>query len=459
MCTINEKPVKDKPPAPPVHLTSGRKKIFVKHIWGEFQKRRWLTFTFFASLFYLIPWLKIDGKNIVLFDIPARKFHIFSITLWPQEVYLLTLFLITSAVALFFSTAIVGRVWCGYMCPQTVFTSVFIEIERLIMGDSTKQKRYAKQGWNKEKIIRLSIRNLFWGLIALVTGFTFLSYFVPNTEIINQIMTGQLSGWSFFWFLFISGFAFFDFGFFREQFCFIPCPYGRFQGALQDPNSLVVTYDKVQGEQGKNGQKPACIDCNFCVAVCPTGIDIRHGAQFECISCARCIDACAVVQIKQKRSPDLIRYASENELNGKPTKIIRPRVILYSFIIFSLLGYIGYQLINRSGFGFQVIKDRTMVYQQLADGRVSNVYTLKLMNMSNEDQMYMLQLNDLNAELIATEVPLQVKSGEVHDTSISLIADPYKMKDKVNKFSFTIKRVDPTGINKEATQSSTFVIP
>lgn len=459
MCTINEKPVKEKPPTPSVNLTAGRKKIFVKHIWGEFQKRRWLTFTFFATLFYTIPWIKIDGKNIVLFDIPARKFHIFSITLWPQEVYLLTLFLITSAVALFFSTAVVGRVWCGYMCPQTVFTSVFIEIERLIMGDSTRQKRYAKQGWNKEKIIRLSIRNLFWGLIALVTGFTFLSYFVPNTEIINQIITGQLSGWAFFWFLFISGFAFFDFGFFREQFCFIPCPYGRFQGALQDPNSLVVTYDKVQGEQGKNGQKPACIDCNFCVAVCPTGIDIRHGAQFECISCARCIDACAVVQVKQKRSPDLIRYASENELNGKPTKIIRPRVILYSIIIFSLLGYIGYQLINRSGFGFQVIKDRTMVYQQLPDGRISNVYTLKLMNMSNEDQMYMLQVNDLNAELIATEVPLQVKSGEVHDTSISLIAEPSKIKDKVNKFSFTIKRIDPIGLNKESIQYSTFVVP
>jgi cytochrome c oxidase accessory protein FixG len=458
MCIVNEKAVQDKPPVPN-DLTAARKKIFVKHIWGEFQKRRWITFTFFATLFYILPWIKIDGKNIVLFDIPARKFHIFSITLWPQDVYLLTLFLITSAVALFFSTSVVGRVWCGYMCPQTVFTSVFIEIERLIMGDSTKQKRYAKQGWNKEKVIRLSIRNFFWGVVSLVTGFTFLSYFIPNTEILEQITTGQLSGWSFFWFLFIAGFAFFDFGFFREQFCFVPCPYGRFQGALQDPNSLVVTYDKVQGEQGKNGQKPACIDCNFCVAVCPTGIDIRHGSQFECISCARCIDACAVVQIKQKRSPDLIRYASENELNGKPTKIIRPRVILYSMIIFSLLGYIGYQLINRSGFGFQVVKNRDVIYQQLPDGRISNVYTLKVMNMSNDDQMYMLQLNDLNAELVANEIPIKAKSGEVHDTSISLITDPSKLNNKVSKFSFTLKRIDAKGLNNESTEYSTFVIP
>lgn len=458
MCSLNQKPIKENK-TNTVELTAARKKIFVKHIWGEYQKRRWITFTFFTTIFYLLPWIKIDGKNLILFDIPARKFHIFSITLWPQDVYLLTLFLITSAVALFFSTAIVGRVWCGYMCPQTVFTSIFIEIERLIMGDSSKQKRFAKKGWTKEKIIRLSIRNLFWGLVAFSAGFTFLSYFIPNTEIIKQIINGELSGWAFFWILFITGFAFFDFGFFREQFCFIPCPYGRFQGALQDPNSLVVTYDKVQGEIGKNGHPPACIDCKLCVNVCPTGIDIRDGAQFECINCARCIDACAVVQIKQKRSPDLIRYASENSLNDKPTKIIRPRIIIYTTIIFLLMGYIGTQLINRSGFGFQVIKNRDVVYQQLSDGRISNVYTLKVMNMSNDDQMYMLSVNDLNAELIATEIPIKVKSGDVHDTSISLIADPYKLTEKVNKFSFSLKRIDPKGLNKESTESTTFVIP
>ncbi len=458
MCIVNEKSKKIEIVKPT--LTAGRSKIFVKHIWGKFQKKRWIVFTFFATLFYLIPWIKIDGRNIVLFDLPARKFHIFSVTLWPQDVYLLTLFLITSAVALFFSTAIVGRVWCGYMCPQTVFTSVFIEIERIILGDSIKQKKLAKLPWyNKEKLTRLTIRNLFWGLIALSAGFTFLSYFVPNTEIIDEVIAGKLSGWALFWFLFISGFAFFDFGFFREQFCFVPCPYGRFQGALQDPNSLVVTYDKVQGEQGKNGEKPACIGCNYCVIVCPTGIDIRNGSQFECISCARCVDACAVIQTKQKRTPDLIRYTSENSLNGKPSKIIRPRIIIYSVIIFSLLSFIGVKLINRSGFDFQVIKNRDFVYQKMPNGQISNNYTLKIMNMSNDDQTYLLQANDINTQIVTGEIPINVKSGAVHDTSLSLISDPEKLKDKVNSFSFTLKRIDPKGKNQEMTEKTTFVIP
>lgn len=457
MCIANEKKNIE---IPDTSLTSGRKKIFVKHIWGKFQKRRWIIFTFFTTLFYLIPWVKIEGKNIVLFDIPAHKFHIFSITLWPQDVYLLTLLLITAAVALFFSTAIVGRVWCGYMCPQTVFTSFFIEVERLIMGDSIKQKKLAKLPWNnKEKLTRLTLRNIFWGLIAFSAGFTFLSYFVSNTEIIKQIFNLQLSGWSLFWFLFISGFALFDFGFFREQFCFIPCPYGRFQGALQDPDSLVVTYDKVQGEKGRNGEKPACIDCNYCAIVCPTGIDIRDGHQFECISCARCIDACAVIQIKQKRSPDLIRYTSENTLNGKPGKIIRPRIIIYLLVIFSLLSFIGLKLINRSGFDFQIIKNRDNVYQQMSNGTISNNYILKIMNMSNDDQMYLLKVNDLNAEIITGEAPIRVKSGDVRDTGVSLILDPQKLKDKVNKFSFSLKRLDPKGENREVAQHSTFVIP
>lgn len=456
MCIVNEK--KENKVSEP-SLTAGRKKIFVKHIWGKFQKRRWLVFSFFTTLFYIIPWLRIDGKNLVLFDIPSRKFHLLSITLWPQDVYLLTLFLITSAVALFFSTSIVGRVWCGYMCPQTVFTSIFIEIERLTMGDSIKQKKWAKAPWSTEKILRLTARNTIWGLIALSAGFTFLSYFIPNTEIINQIFSGEISGWSFFWLLFIAGFAFFDFGFFREQFCFVPCPYGRFQGALQDPNSLVVTYDKEQGEKGRNGEKPACIDCNYCAIVCPTGIDIRNGHQFECISCARCIDACAVIQIKQKRSPDLIRYTSENALNGKPTKIVRPRIIIYSVIILSLLSFIGYKLINRTGFDFQIIKNRDFVYQQMPDGKISNNYALKIMNMSNDNQSYLLQVNDITAEAVTGEIPISVKAGEVHDTSVTLVADASKLKDKVNSFSFTLKRIDPKAENRAVTEKSTFVIP
>ena len=312
-----------------VPLTTKRTKIFVKHIWGKFQKRRWLSFSIFLTLFYTLPWLRIDGRPPFLFDIPGRKFHLLSITLWPQDIYLLTLALITGAIALFFSTSLVGRVWCGYLCPQTVYTSVFIEIERLILGDSIKQKKLANMPMNTNKFVKLTVRNFIWALIAISAGFTFLSYFVPNTEIIEQVLGGEISGWALFWLIFITAVSFFDFGFFREQFCFIPCPYGRFQGALQDPNSLIVTYDKAKGEgniplnpPSAKGKKGACIDCNYCAIVCPTGIDIRNGSQFECISCARCIDACAIVQVKQGRTPDLIRYESENGLRARKLRLL-----------------------------------------------------------------------------------------------------------------------------------------
>lgn len=453
-------PVKVKKNLPPEqsHLTAGRNKIFVKHIWGKYQKIRWMVFAFFTTLFYTIPWMRWDGRPLVLFDLPMRKFHILGITLWPQDVYLLTLTLITSAIALFTSTAVVGRVWCGYMCPQTVFSSIFIEIERLTMGDSIKQKKIAKGPWNFEKIRRLAFRNFLWAGIAFSAGFTFLSYFVPNTEIIQRIINGELSGWALFWLFFITGFAFFDFGFFREQFCFIPCPYGRFQGALQDPNSFVVTYDKERGE-GKDGKKGDCIDCDLCQVVCPTGIDIRNGAQFECISCARCIDACAVVQTKQKRSPDLIKYATENEMRGLPTKILRPRLFIYAGLITFFISFIAYNLITRPGFDFQAIKDRSAVYQQLPDGRVSNTYTMKVMNMTNEDQIYLLKLKDIDAQVVMGEIPIKLKAGETHDTGATVIVEPSKMKAKENTFFFVLERKNKDGTSSEVEEKSIFIIP
>ncbi|MFN8671430.1 MAG: cytochrome c oxidase accessory protein CcoG [Candidatus Sericytochromatia bacterium] len=444
----------------PAPLTAVRKKIFIKHVWGEFQKKRWLIFSFFLTLFYAVPFLRIEGRPAILFDIPARKFHLFYTTLWPQDVYLLTLVLITSAIGLFFSTAIVGRVWCGYLCPQTVYTSVFIEIERFILGDSIRQKKLAKMPMKGAKLIKLSIRNIIWAIVAFSAGFTFLSYFIPNSEIVREISTGELNGWSLFWLLFITGLAFFDFGFFREQFCFIPCPYGRFQGALQDPHSLVVTYDKAKGEGNpEKGIKPACINCNFCEIVCPTGIDIRNGAQFECISCARCIDACAIVQVKQGRSPDLIRYASENSFHGKETKIIRPRILIYTVLLLSFISFISYQLYSRKGFDFEVTRNRNLIYQQLGNGKISNIYSLKVLNMSNKDASYSLKLKDIDAEIITGSNPISVKAGGVEDVAVSLIATQAKFPAKVTKFHFLLERTDENSQKTEVEEGSTFVVP
>lgn len=434
-------------------LTAARTKIFVKNIWGKYQKRRWLVFAFFTTMFYTIPWMRWDGHPLVLFDLPMRKFHILGITLWPQDIYLLTLTLITAAISLFFSSALINRVWCGYLCPQTVFSSIFIEVERLILGDSVKQERIAKGPWNAKKIQLLMTRNLLWGALAFSAGFTFLSYFMPNTEIMERISTGQMSGWSLFFLLFISGFAFFDFGFFREQFCFIPCPYGRFQGALQDPNSLVITYDKERGEKGD------CIDCDLCHVVCPTGIDIRKGAQFECISCARCIDACAVVQTKQKRSPDLVKYATHNEMHGKPSQIIRPRLIFYVVLIAFFISFIAYNLVTRKGFDFQSIRDRSSVYQVLGDGRISNTYEIKISNMTNDDQSYTLKLDGLDAEMFLGETPIKVKTGDTRSTSVALIAKPSTSPIKVKDFNFILEMKNPDGTSTEIVKRNTFIAP
>lgn len=441
-------------------LTYARKKIFVKHIWGKFQKRRWIVFSLFLTLFYVLPWLRMDGRPPFLLDIGERKFHLLGITLWPQDIYLLTLTLITAAVGLFFSTGLIGRVWCGYLCPQTVFTSVFIEIERFILGDSIKQIKLSKKPWTQSKIAKYTLRNLIWALIAFSAGFTFLAYFIPTDEIIKSISSGNLVGWPLFWIVLISLISFFDFGFFREQTCFIPCPYGRFQGALQDPNSLVVTYDKVKGEGNKEKNiKPACINCNYCVIVCPTGIDIRNGSQFECISCARCIDACAVVQVKQKRSPDLIRYESENALNGFRTKIIRPRMIIYSLILLIAVSFISYMLITRTGFDIQVTRNRNLLYIPLPGGKTSNMYYIKIMNMSNDDQSYYLGVKGIEAEIVSEKNPVNVKAGEIHDSSVSLTVYDKTLAGKITNFSFSLSRIDPKGKGKTVEQKSTFFIP
>lgn len=439
-------------------LTAGRNKIFVKNIWGKYQKRRWLVFAFFTIMFYTLPWMRWDGHPLVLLDLPMRKFHIMGITLWPQDVYLLTLTLITAAISLFFSSALINRVWCGYLCPQTVFTSIFIEVERLVLGDSVKQERISKGPMNAQKIKLLMTRNLLWGGISFSAGFTFLSYFMPNTEIIERVLNGQMSGWSLFFLLFISGFAFFDFGFFREQFCFVPCPYGRFQGALQDPNSLVITYDKERGES-TDTKKGDCIDCDLCHVVCPTGIDIRNGAQFECISCARCIDACAVVQTKQKKSPDLIKYASYNEMNHKPSKIVRPRLIFYIVLITFFVSFIAYNLVTRKGFDFQSIRDRNSVYQVLGDGRVSNAYEIKISNMTNDNCDYTLKVDGIDAELVLGEIPIKVKTGDTRSTSVLLLEKTSTSPQKVKDFNFVLVRKNSDGSSTEITKRNTFISP
>jgi cytochrome c oxidase accessory protein FixG len=295
-------------------LYESHQKIYPRTVKGRFATLRWLAVFFTQLLFYGLPWLNWNGRQAVLFDLGARKFYLFGLILWPQDFIYLAALLVIAALSLFFFTAVAGRLWCGYACPQTVYTEIFMWVERRFEGDRASQMKLDAAPWSAAKIGKKAGKHAVWLLIALFTGFTFIAYFTPIRTLAGQILSLQLGGWGLFWWLFYSVATWGNAGFMREQVCKYMCPYARFQGAMFDKDTLIVTYDAQRGEpRGSRGRKviPAevglgsCIDCGLCVDVCPTGIDIRKGQQYECIGCAACIDVCDAVMVKMNRDRTL----------------------------------------------------------------------------------------------------------------------------------------------------------
>ena len=306
-------------------LYAARQKIYPREIDGRFQRLRTIAAWVLLGIFYVIPWIPWGGRQAVLFDLPARKFHIFGLTLWPQDFYFLTWLLVIAALALFFFTALAGRLFCGYACPQTVWTETFLWMERLVEGNRSQQMKLARAPWGTEKILRKGGKQLLWITFALWTGFTFVGYFTPIRELAGLVANFATGPWETFWVLFYGGATYVNAGFMREQVCKYMCPYARFQSAMFDKDTLVITYDDKRGEPRgprKKGVDPAskglgaCVDCTLCVQVCPTGIDIRKGLQYECIACAACIDACDEVMDKVGYPRGLIRYDTQHGLEG-----------------------------------------------------------------------------------------------------------------------------------------------
>ncbi len=433
-------------------LYSKRQKIYAREVHGLFASLRWLAVVVLLGGYYLAAWINWDGRQILLFDLPERKFHILLWTFWPQDFFYLAVMLIIAALSLFFFTAIAGRLWCGYACPQTVWTEIFMWFERKIEGDRPKQMKLDKMPWNAYKLRTKGLKHLIWLIFGIWTGFTFVGYFTPIRELWDSVLALSTGPWETFW-IFFYGFATWgNAGFMREQVCIYMCPYARFQSAMFDKDTMVVSYDEARGEprgSRKRSEDPdekglgSCIDCNICVQVCPTGIDIRNGMQYQCIGCAACIDACDDVMDKMGYEKGLVRYTTHNILEGGEQHVLRPRIFVYGAILVLLTVGLLYSIITRVPLELDVIRDRNKLYSETYDGMVENVYTLKLANKTQDDHDFMLTVTGIEELSITAEKDvIPVPSGEVVTVWARLKADPYKLPGRSVPIDFKIQSMN-----------------
>jgi cytochrome c oxidase accessory protein FixG len=437
----------------PVSFYEKHKKVYIRDVKGWWNNWRWILVFFTQVVFYGAPWLEWNDRQAVLLHLVERKFYLFGLVLWPQDVFYLALLLIISAYALFLFTAVAGRLFCGYACPQTVYTEIFMWVENRIEGDRSVRMKLDKGPMTARKFRLKAIKHTIWLLISLWTGFTLVAYFTPVDELLAALPF-NLSGWELFWTFFYGGFCYMQAGFLREQVCKYMCPYARFQGVMFDPDTLVITYDPERGEprgaRKKNVDAKAsglgdCIDCGLCVAVCPTGIDIRKGQQYECIGCGACIDACDPVMDKVGLPRGLIRYTTENALaqhfgpREVMAHILRPRIILYTVILVAIIGASTWSLATRVPLKVDVIRDRSILAREADDGRIENVYNLKIMNTTEEPKRYMLSVEGMEGIELLGENSVEVGSAENHEITVVVRVPPESGKTGANTIFFDVK--------------------
>ncbi len=409
-------------------LYQSAEKIHAREIDGTFARLRKSAVFMLLGIYYVLPWVTWDGRQAVLFDLPARKFYIFGLTFWPQDFIYMAWLLIIAGISLFFFTALAGRLWCGYACPQTVWTQAFVWLERIAEGNRSRRLKLDKAPWGPEKILRRGFKQFLWIGFALWTGFIFLGFFSPVRELSERIVSLSLGGWETFWILFYSFATYGMAGIMREQVCKYMCPYARFQSAMFDHDSLVISYDADRGDprgsrsrknKGKQDQLGDCIDCTMCVQVCPVGIDIRDGLQYECIACAACVDACDNVMDKMKYPRGLVKYTTENAMEGKKIRIFRARTAIYGTLLVVLLIGLVAAVSNRYELRVDALRDRNALYRELSGGQIENVYTLKIVNKSERDHPLSVSVTGLEGVTVETDPANPVAhAGEM--TSIAL---------------------------------------
>jgi len=443
-------------------LYAKREKIYPRAVHGIFARLRVTGILTLLGIYYFLPWLPWEGRQAVLFDLPARQFYVFGLTFWPQDFIYLALLMAIAGLSLFFFTAIAGRLWCGYACPQTVWTEVFLWMERAIEGDRLKQIKLDKAPTDARKLRIKATKHTAWILFSLYTGFTFVGYFTPIQGLAGSIVSLELGGWEWFWMLFYGFATYGNAGWMREQVCMYMCPYARFQSAMFDADTMIIAYDGKRGEQrGKrkrsdNRQSKGlgdCIDCTLCVQVCPTGIDIRDGLQYECIGCAACIDACDDVMDKMAYPKGLIRYTSENAVAGKPVHLIRPRVLIYGAILIGLFSGLVYAMNNRVPLDIDILRDRNQLFRETNEGLVENVYTLKIINKDARAHEYRLSAEGIEGMVLdMDQSSIKVESGQVLGVAVRLRVDPADLHSRGTDVYFEIDSLtDPElSVRKEA---------
>ncbi len=454
-----------------VSLYAASQKIYPRSVEGIFAYWRWVLVVLTQLLFYGLPWLEWGSRQAVLFDLASRRFYIFGLVLYPQDFIYLTGLLVISALSLFLFTAVAGRLWCGYACPQTVYSEIFLWIERKIEGDRSARMRLDDAEFSLEKLVKKWYKHLIWIFFSIWTGFTFVGYFTPIHELSMEFFLTHMSSWELFWVFFYAFATYGNAGFMREQVCKYMCPYARFQSAMFDHDTLIVTYDSERGDpRGARSRKAdlstlqlgACVDCSLCVQVCPTGIDIRNGLQYECIGCGACADVCDGVMDKMGYARGLVRYTTQNAMENKWTprqmwsRLLRPRVQIYGMLLVALVVGLLVSLGLRTPFKVDVVRDRATLARITEYGTLENIYRLQIMNAAETEQTYHVSAQGLSKLRIETETDVVV--GPAQARWIVLRADiPYGSAESgSHKIQFEIQ-AQKTG--DWVVEKSVFIVP
>jgi cytochrome c oxidase accessory protein FixG len=462
-------------------LYAADRKIYPRAVHGWFAAWRWSLVWATQVVFYGMAWLEWNGRQAVLFDIAHRKFYIFGLVFWPQDIIYLAVLLIICACALFLFTAVAGRLWCGYACPQTVYTEIFMWIERRIEGDRLQRMKLDRGPHTARRTALKGAKHAAWIALGLWTGFTFVGYFTPIRELWGEMATlfqwigggpiPALGPWETFWMLFYGFATYGNAGWMREQVCTYMCPYARFQSAMFDRDTLVITYDRKRGEPRGARARQAdpralglgdCIDCSICVQVCPTGIDIRSGLQYQCIGCAACIDGCDQVMDRMGYPRGLIRYSTQNAVAAGLdrrqilTRALRPRVLVYAGILSAIIVAAAIGLYARVPLKVDVIRDRAAIAREVEGGRIENVYRLQIMNTAEERRAFAIRVEGLPTLHVAGDARVELEATASRMVPVRVRVDPDAAQAGTHPIDFVVSAVGTDGV--AVREKSVFIV-
>jgi cytochrome c oxidase accessory protein FixG len=446
-----------------IKMYAAREEIYPREIKGRYASLRWVFVWLTQLAFYGLPWLDWNSRQALLFDLAARKFYIFGLVLWPQDFIYLAVLLVMCAWLLFLVTAVAGRVWCGFSCPQTVYTEIFLWIERQFEGRRSARIALDRQPASLNKFARKGGKHLAWGAVALWTGFTFVGYFTPIDVLANEVRTLTFGPWEWFWVLFYSFATYGNAGWLREQVCKYMCPYARFQSAMFDRDTLIITYDAKRGEPRHPRSQGGCIDCSMCVQVCPTGIDIRKGLQYECIGCAACVDACNSVMDKVSQPRGLIRYSTDRAMaeglgiEQIRRRAMRPRVLIYTGLLCAVALAFLAALWLRTPLKMDVIRDRGSMGREVEDGDIENVYRLQIMNTTEREHTYRISVSGLPTLVVVSDLEVTLGPTETRATPVRLRTAHGVAKKGSNKIEISLQASDDPSI--AVREEAVFIVP